>query len=108
MTNGIRLELARRNTLVIGVVLGAADTDIMAGTDCDGPLTDPADVTHAGLDGVEKGLIEVIVDEWSAHVKASPAADPAEFYQQLLAIRSVPRPAPIPPPPTRKPEGEKP
>ncbi|MFB7090330.1 SDR family oxidoreductase [Streptomyces sp. NPDC056296] len=85
MTNGIRLELAAQNTLVTGVVLGAADTDIMAGADYDGPLTDPAAVARAALDGVEKNLIEVVVDQWSAHVKASLANDPADFYQQLLA-----------------------
>lgn len=85
MTNGIRLELSGQNTLVTGVVLGAADTDIMAGLDYDGPLTDPADVARAALDGVEKGLIEVVVDQWSAQVKASLAADPAEFYGPLPA-----------------------
>ncbi|GAA2967143.1 SDR family oxidoreductase [Streptomyces enissocaesilis] len=84
MTNGIRLELARQNTLVTGVVLGAADTGIMAGADYDGPLTGPA-AARAALDGVGKGLIEVVVDEWSAQVEASLAADPAEFQQQLLA-----------------------
>ncbi|KUH38613.1 MULTISPECIES: hypothetical protein [Streptomyces] len=66
------------------MVLGAADTDIMAGADYDGPLTDPADVARIALDGVEKGLIEVVVDEWSTHVKAALAGDPADFCQQLL------------------------
>ncbi|MFR9724720.1 SDR family oxidoreductase [Streptomyces sp. MS19] len=84
MTNGIRLELAEQKTLVTGVVLGAADTDMMAGAAYDGPLTDPADVARAVLDGVERGRVEVVVDEWSAHVKASLAADPAEFYGQAL------------------------
>ncbi|MFI7278169.1 SDR family oxidoreductase [Streptomyces sp. NPDC049879] len=84
MTNGIRLELAEQKTLVTGVVLGAADTDMMAGAAYDGPLTDPADVARAVLDGVEQGRVEVVVDEWSAHVKASLAADPAEFYGQAL------------------------
>ncbi|GAB7305215.1 hypothetical protein MAFF212519_31300 [Clavibacter michiganensis] len=36
MTNAVRLELAEQGTLVQGVHLGAADTDIMAGYD--GPM----------------------------------------------------------------------
>ncbi|MFD4977194.1 SDR family oxidoreductase [Streptomyces sp. NPDC058424] len=45
MTNGLRLELAGQKTLVQGVHLGAADTDIMA--DYDVPKIDPADVARA-------------------------------------------------------------
>jgi len=78
LTHGIRLELAEQGTLVTGVHLGAADTDMMAGYD--GPLTDPADVERAALDGVEAGRLEVVVDDWSAHVKASLANDPSAFY----------------------------
>ncbi|MBA2808977.1 SDR family oxidoreductase [Streptomyces sp. KM273126] len=80
MTNGLRLELADQKTLVQGVHLGAADTDIMAGHDV--PKIDPADVARASLDGVESGAIEVLVDDASRYVKASLAADPAEFYAQ--------------------------
>ncbi|MFC7326603.1 SDR family oxidoreductase [Marinactinospora rubrisoli] len=80
LTNGVRLELARQGTLVTGVVLAAADTDMMAGYDFDKP--DPADVARAALDGVEAGRLEVLVDEWSAMVKASLAEDPARFYRE--------------------------
>ncbi|MFE4173750.1 SDR family oxidoreductase [Streptomyces sp. NPDC056909] len=85
LTNGVRLELAGQNTLVTGVILGAADTDIMSGVDYDGPLLDPADVARAALDGVEAREVEVVVGDWSAHVKASLAADPSEFYGRLPA-----------------------
>lgn len=81
MTNGVRLELASQGTFVQGVLLGAADTDIMAGYD--GPMIDPRDVPRASLDGLASGSIEVIVDEWTAMVKASLAGDPAEFYKQI-------------------------
>ncbi|PZF56665.1 short-chain dehydrogenase [Curtobacterium sp. MCBD17_034] len=84
MTNGIRLELAEQGTLVQGVHLGAADTDIMAGYD--GPMIDPRDVPRASLDGLVAGSIEVVVDDWSAMVKASLAGDPAVFYAQLAAM----------------------
>ncbi|MEU5704045.1 SDR family oxidoreductase [Streptomyces aurantiacus] len=83
LTNGVRLELAQQNTLVTGVHLGAADTRMMA--DYDGPKIDPADVVRATLDGVEKAELEVVVDEWSATVKASLAHDPREFYGPSLS-----------------------
>ncbi|WIM93515.1 SDR family oxidoreductase [Actinoplanes oblitus] len=82
LTNGVRLELAKQRTLVTGVHLGAADTDMMAGYD--GPLLDPAQVVRAALDGVEAGRLEVVVDEWSATVKAALSRDPHEFYRSSL------------------------
>jgi NAD(P)-dependent dehydrogenase (short-subunit alcohol dehydrogenase family) len=84
MTNALRLELAGQGTLVQGVHLGAADTDIMAGYD--GPKIDPRDVARAALDGVAAGEIEVVVDDWSRMVKDSLSADPKAFYQQMQAI----------------------
>jgi NAD(P)-dependent dehydrogenase (short-subunit alcohol dehydrogenase family) len=81
LTNGVRLELAAQKTLVTGLHLGAADTDMMA--DYDGPKIAPSAVVTAALDGIEAGQIEVVADEWSAHVKASLAADPSQFYTGL-------------------------
>lgn len=84
MTNALRLELAGQGTLMQGVHLGAADTDIMAGYD--GPKIDPRDVARAALDGVAAGEIEVVVDDWSRMVKDSLSADPKAFYQQMQEI----------------------
>lgn len=84
MTNGVRLELAGQGTLVQGVLLGAADTDISAGYD--GPKIDPRDVPRLSLDGLMTGSIEVIVDDWTAMVKASLAGDPAAFYAQMTEL----------------------
>ncbi len=78
LTNGIRLELATQGTQVTGVHVGAVDTDIMAGYD--GPKVDPADVARVALDGLQAGQMEVIVDDWSAMIKATLAGDPAAFY----------------------------
>ncbi|MET7401128.1 SDR family oxidoreductase [Dactylosporangium sp. NPDC005572] len=78
LTNGVRIELAGQGTLVTGLHLGAADTDMMAWYS--GPKTDPAEVVRAGLDGIEAGRLEVLADAWSAQVKASLAGDPAAFY----------------------------
>ncbi|MFT7835431.1 SDR family oxidoreductase [Saccharothrix sp. BKS2] len=83
LTNGIRLELAGQGTLVTALHLGSADTDMIAGTGLD-PINQPADVARAALDGVEAGAVEVLVDDWSAHVKASLAGDPAVFYRDLV------------------------
>ena len=80
LTNGVRLELTGQGTQVTGVVLGAADTDMMAGYT--GPMSTPADVVRAALDGLQAGDWEVLVDDWSRHVKAALAADPREFYSQ--------------------------
>jgi NAD(P)-dependent dehydrogenase (short-subunit alcohol dehydrogenase family) len=78
LTNGVRIELTGQGTQVTGIVLGAADTDMMAGYD--GPMTSPADVVRTALDGVQAGDWEVLVDDWSRGVKASLARDPREFY----------------------------
>jgi NAD(P)-dependent dehydrogenase (short-subunit alcohol dehydrogenase family) len=81
MTNAVRLELADRGVTVQGLHLGAADTDMMAGYD--GPMTDPADVVRAALDGVERDATEVLVDDWTRMVKASLAGDPVDFSAQI-------------------------
>ncbi|MFE9728127.1 SDR family oxidoreductase [Streptomyces sp. NPDC005794] len=78
MTNGVRVELAGQKTLVQGVHLGAADTDMMAGRDA--PKIDPADVARASLDGLRAGAIEVLVDDPSRFVKAALSGDPAQLY----------------------------
>ncbi|NEE00804.1 SDR family oxidoreductase [Phytoactinopolyspora halotolerans] len=83
LTNGVRLELEEQGTLVTGLHLGAIDTDFSAAYD--GPKGDPADSARAGLDGLGKGAIEVIADDWSAHVKRSLAHDPARLYAEIRA-----------------------
>jgi len=85
MTNSVRLELAPQGTLVQGVLLGAADTEILAPT-YDGPRIDPREVARASLDGVATGSIEVVVDDWTAMVKASLSGDPAAFYGRIAEL----------------------
>ncbi|WP_119696570.1 SDR family oxidoreductase [Microbacterium halotolerans] len=85
MTNAVRLELEAQGTLVQGVLLGAADTDITASYD--GPKVDPREVPRRALDGLESGLVEVIVDDWTAMVKASLADDdPTVFYAKITEL----------------------
>lgn len=83
LTNGTRVELASQGTQVLGLHLGAADTDMMRGYA--GPLLAPADVVGAALDGLEAGQVEVLVDEWSRTAKQGLAEDPAAFYARVAA-----------------------
>jgi NAD(P)-dependent dehydrogenase (short-subunit alcohol dehydrogenase family) len=82
LTSAIRLELAEQGTLVTGLILGATDTDMMAGLDV--PKNDPADVARAALDGIEAGALEVLADAASVHAKAALSADPSVAYPQLV------------------------
>jgi len=82
MSNALRLELAGQGTQVTSVHLGLADTDMAKAIQ--GPKTDPAVVARRTLDAVEAGDLEVVVDEWSAMVKASLAEDPRTFYDRFL------------------------
>ncbi|WP_210495226.1 SDR family oxidoreductase [Patulibacter sp. SYSU D01012] len=84
LTNGLRLELLDQGTLVTGLHLGAADTDMTG--DYDGPKLDPADVARAALDGVEAGAWEVLADDWSAQVKAALAGDPRDFHAAIAGM----------------------
>ncbi len=86
LTAGTRVELAAQNTQVLGLHLGAADTEMMAGYD--GALLDPADVVRAALDGLATDAVEVLVDDWSRTVKAALAHDPAPFYAQVAAMNA--------------------
>lgn len=83
LTNSARLELAAQGTLVTGVHLGAADTDITAGYD--GPKISPREVVDAVLAGVDADATEVLVDPWSDLVKAALADDPAARDARLAA-----------------------
>ncbi|WP_324783998.1 SDR family oxidoreductase [Streptomyces sp. H51] len=86
MSSALRQELAGQGTLVTSVHLGAADTDMMKGYDV--PKMPPADVARAALDGVEAGAVEVVVDEFTAMVKASLSKDPREFDRQFRQLLS--------------------
>lgn len=78
LTNGVRLDLAAQGTLVVGLHVGAVDTDMMAGWDI--PKLDPADVARAGLDAVQAGRLQVLVDADSERAKASVGQDLALVY----------------------------
>jgi NAD(P)-dependent dehydrogenase (short-subunit alcohol dehydrogenase family) len=67
VTNSLRMELARQNTLVVGVHLGFTDTDLTKNVTA--PKIAPSVVARAALDGVEAGDTEILVDDVSRHFK---------------------------------------
>jgi NAD(P)-dependent dehydrogenase (short-subunit alcohol dehydrogenase family) len=81
-TNSLRLELAPQGTLVVGVHLGYADTDLTAAVTA--PKLDPRDVARAVVDGVQDGLTEVLVDDASRHFKQAVAGS-----VEALSLRAV-------------------
>jgi NAD(P)-dependent dehydrogenase (short-subunit alcohol dehydrogenase family) len=78
LTNGIRIELAHRGTLVVAVHAGFIDTDMAAGIDA--PKISPESVAQQVFDAVEAGHIEVLADERSRFVKASLSRDHELIY----------------------------
>ena len=68
-TDSMRLELEPRGVQVVGVHVGYVDTDMSAGIDA--AKSDPADVVRQVLDGVEKGDVEILADEFTRAVRAS-------------------------------------
>lgn len=83
LTNSVRLELAAQRTLVTGVHLGAADTDMMAWYE--GDKAAPEVIVAAALDGVEQHRSEVLADDWSRQVKAWLAEAPEVIYREAAA-----------------------
>lgn len=81
LTNSIRLELQAQGTQVVGVQLGATDTDMMKGIDM--PKNHPATVANAALDAIEAGDWEVLADEMTRQVKAGLSSDPKVLYAHL-------------------------
>jgi NAD(P)-dependent dehydrogenase (short-subunit alcohol dehydrogenase family) len=78
MTNGIRIELARQGTLVVGVHSGFIETDMAAGIDA--PKISPEEVARQAFDAVEAGQVEVLADARTRQVKASLPLDHELIY----------------------------
>ncbi len=74
VTQMFRAILASQETLVIGVVAGPTDTELMAALDL--PKVPPSQIAEVTLDAVIKGIEDVYPDEFSAQLRDSIAADP--------------------------------
>ncbi|WP_042380998.1 SDR family oxidoreductase [Streptacidiphilus melanogenes] len=80
-SNSMRLHLQPRGITVTGLHVGYVDTDMTAGVDA--PKVRPQDVAALGVDGIETGAYEVLVDDLSRQVKAGLSRDVSVLYPQL-------------------------
>ena len=85
VTNSLRLELAAQGTLVVGVHLGYADTELTAAVIA--PKLDPREVARAVVDGVAQNLTEVLVDDASRYFKQAVAGPVEGLSLQAVAAR---------------------
>ncbi|MFF1832771.1 SDR family oxidoreductase [Streptomyces sp. NPDC058231] len=74
-TDAVREELAPRGIVVSALHVGYMDTDMAAAVPAE-QKTDPADVAAQALDGIEKGLPEIVADELTRQVKQGLATSP--------------------------------
>ncbi len=83
MTQGVRAELAKQRTLVVGVMPGAVDTDMAR--DYKGPKDPPIDVANAALDAVEAGTEDVYPGGMAQGVAAGLKADSKAVEKEFSA-----------------------
>jgi NAD(P)-dependent dehydrogenase (short-subunit alcohol dehydrogenase family) len=72
LTNGLRNELRKQNTQVLGLHMGFVDTDMTKGFDV--PKTSPQDIVREAFDALEAGASEVLADDRSRQIKAGLTA----------------------------------
>ncbi|MCD5351362.1 SDR family oxidoreductase [Kineosporia mesophila] len=82
LTNGIRLELAKQQTLVSGLIFGPTRTETMKAFNPAAVMNDPADIVNSALDGIEARRIEIVADEYGAAAKASLTGEPRGFVME--------------------------
>ncbi len=66
-TNGLRNDLRKQNTQVLGAHMGLMDTDMTKGMDA--PKTPPANIAKAIIEALQAGEEEVLTDDTSRQVK---------------------------------------
>jgi len=83
LTQGVRAELAKQGTLVIGVMPGAVDTDMTR--DFPGAKMPPMEVAKAALAALDEGVEEIYPGDMAAGLSQGLAADPKAVERQLAA-----------------------
>jgi NAD(P)-dependent dehydrogenase (short-subunit alcohol dehydrogenase family) len=81
LTNGLRMELRKQGTLVVGVHASFVDTRLAAGVA--GPKHAPEDLAARILDAVEAEHEEVLADERTRTIKRSLPRDLELIYPKL-------------------------
>jgi NAD(P)-dependent dehydrogenase (short-subunit alcohol dehydrogenase family) len=84
LAQGVRAELAKQGTHVIGVMPGAVDTDMTR--ILPPPKMAPAEVVRTALDGVEQGAEEVYPGDMASGVVKGLASDPKGVEKQFAGI----------------------
>jgi NAD(P)-dependent dehydrogenase (short-subunit alcohol dehydrogenase family) len=85
LTNGVRIELARQGTLVVGVHAGFVDTEMAAALAGDAPKLSPAEVARQVFDAVEAGEVEVLTDDRTRRIKSLLPDDHEKIYPGVQA-----------------------
>jgi NAD(P)-dependent dehydrogenase (short-subunit alcohol dehydrogenase family) len=80
-TNAARVELKRQCTQVVGVHVGAVDTDMAAAFEFE--KLPPALVAASALDALEADEPEAVVDDYSRAVKAALSDDQGGLYPEI-------------------------
>lgn len=90
-TNAARVQLARRDTQVLGVHVGFVDTDLTAGLDVE--KVSPQAVAVSALEALERGDSEALVDEFSRNIKGALHDDLHLIYPTIQEQFSASAPA---------------
>lgn len=83
LTQGVRAELAKQGTLVIGVLPGAVETRMTEGVPV--PKIKPAEVAAAALDAVASETEEIYPSQMAQGWLAQYRADPKALEKELAA-----------------------
>lgn len=78
VTNALRLELKPQKTQVVAVHVGFVDTDLTKGFDV--PKADPHVVAQVVFDELNKGSLEVLVDEGTQFIKSTLSQADAVYF----------------------------
>lgn len=90
LTNGIRVELRRQGTLVVGVHSGYIDTDMARSATA--AKASPQYMAALTLDAVQAGQEEVLADEPTRAIKAAIPNDLQEIYPGIQQEWDSPAP----------------
>lgn len=83
LTNTLRTLLRAQGTLVAGLHLGYADTDMTEGVDA--PKSAPADIAAALVGGLRAGDEEILADDVSRLVKSALSGPIGDMYADVQA-----------------------
>jgi NAD(P)-dependent dehydrogenase (short-subunit alcohol dehydrogenase family) len=83
LTQGVRAELRKQKTLVVGVFPGAVETRMTEGVPV--PKIKPAEAAKAALEAVERGTEEIYPSQMAEGWYAQHRADPKALEKELSA-----------------------